>query len=139
MFEYKTTIKMHETDAAGVLFFANQFKLVHDAYEAFLESKGFAIKYLLENTAFHLPIVHAETDYKAPLRVGDKVVVRLNVKKTGNTSFTLAHEIYKSGTELTGTGETVHVCIDKNTGAKIPLPAELLQILGPAKHTKDKK
>jgi 1,4-dihydroxy-2-naphthoyl-CoA hydrolase len=129
MFEYNTTIKMHETDAAGVLFFANQFKLVHDAYEAFLESQGFAIKDLLTNTAFLLPIVHAETDFKAPLRVGDKVVVRLMVKKTGNTSFTLAHEIYKDGTLLTGAGETVHVCMDKNSAAKIPLPKELLEII----------
>lgn len=129
MFEYNTTIKMHETDAAGVFFFANQFKLVHDAYEAFLESKGLSLKNLLVNTAFLLPIVHAETDFKAPLRVGDGVVVRLKLKKTGNTSFTLAHEIYKDGTELTGTGETVHVCIDKNSGLKIPLPIELLETI----------
>jgi len=120
---------MHETDAAGVLFFANQFRLVHDAYETLLESSGLSLKDLLENSAFHLPVVHAETDFKAPLRVGDKVVVRLNVKKTGNTSFTLAHEIYKDGTLLTGAGETVHVCIDKNTGVKIPLPAELLETI----------
>lgn len=131
MFEYHTTIKMHETDAAGVLFFANQFKLVHDAYEAFLESKGITIKDLLANTTFLLPIVHAETDFKAPLRVGDRVVVRLKVKKTGNSSFTLAHEIYKDGTELSGAGETVHVCIDKHTGAKIPLPAELPEAICP--------
>ncbi|MDQ1352179.1 MAG: 1,4-dihydroxy-2-naphthoyl-CoA hydrolase [Acidobacteriota bacterium] len=131
MFEYHSTIKMHETDAGGVLFFANQFKLVHDAYEAFLESKGITIKDLLVNTAFHLPIVHAETDFKAPLRVGDRVVVRLKMKKTGTTSFTLAHEIYKDGAQLTGAGETVHVCIDKNTGAKIHLPKELLETICP--------
>jgi 1,4-dihydroxy-2-naphthoyl-CoA hydrolase len=119
---------MHETDAGGVLFFANQFKLVHDAYEAFLESKGITIKDLLANKAFLLPIVHAETDFKAPLRVGDRVIVRLQVKKTGTTSFTLAHEIYKEGMELTGSGETVHVCIDKNSNAKIPLPQEIIDI-----------
>jgi YbgC/YbaW family acyl-CoA thioester hydrolase len=119
---------MHETDAGGVLFFANQFKLVHDAFEAFLESKGITIKDLLANKAFLLPIVHAETDFKAPLRVGYRVVVRLKVKKTGNTSFTLAHEIFKEGMELTGSGETVHACIDKNSSAKIPLPIELMEI-----------
>lgn len=128
MFEYHSTIKMHETDAAGVLFFANQFKLVHDAYESLLESRGLSLKDLLANTAFRLPIVHAETDFKAPLRVGDRVVVRLKIKKTGHSSFTLAHEIYKDGALLTGAGETVHVCIDKNSGAKIPLPIELMEI-----------
>lgn len=126
---------MYEADVAGVLFFANQFKLVHDAYEAFLQSKGMAINDLLNNTNFHLPVVQAETDFKAPLRVGDKVVVRLFVKKLGNTSFILAHEIYKNGTELTGSGKTVHVCIDKNTGDKIPIPTQLLEILESLEHT----
>jgi YbgC/YbaW family acyl-CoA thioester hydrolase len=137
MFEYKTRIKIYEIDAAGVLFFANQFKLVQDAYEAFLESQGLTIKDLLINSSFHLPIVHAETDYKLPLKVGDSIVIRLTLKKTGNTSFTLAHEIYKSKKELSGenqkelagAGETVHVCIDKSMGSKIPLPGELLEIL----------
>ncbi len=41
MFTYKTKISLHDTDAAGIIFFANQFKIVHDAYEDLLESFGF--------------------------------------------------------------------------------------------------
>lgn len=32
MFTYKTQIRLHDTDAAGILFFAQQFEIIHDAY-----------------------------------------------------------------------------------------------------------
>ena len=37
-FIYKTEIRLHDTDAAGPLFFANQFTIIHDAYEQLLET-----------------------------------------------------------------------------------------------------
>ncbi|MCP5047565.1 MAG: acyl-CoA thioesterase [bacterium] len=129
MFEYKTTIKLHETDAAGLLFFANQFRLVHDAYEAFMESRDMGLGKLLTSKPFLLPIVHAETDYKAPLRVGDVIMITIRVKRKGTSSFTLAHELHKNDT-LAGSGETVHACLDTKTGKPIPLPNPLSDILG---------
>lgn len=129
MFEYETSIKIHEIDAAGIMFFGNYFKLANDAIEAFMESRGMSIKTLLEQTGFLLPVARASMDYKTSLRVGDKAVVKLNVKKIGTTSLTLSYEIYKEGEILVATGETVHVSIDRNTGQKIPLPLELVEIL----------
>ena len=34
MFETKTNIKLHDTDAAGITFFANHYRIAHTAYEA---------------------------------------------------------------------------------------------------------
>lgn len=69
MFTYKTTIKLHETDAAGLLFFSQQFKLIHDAYEELLDSRRDRFRGHAKKEDF-LPIVHAEADYKKPLFVG---------------------------------------------------------------------
>jgi len=129
IFEYRTTIKMHEVDAAGALFFANQFILMHDAYEAFLESRGLAMGSLIRQSSFRLPIVHAESDFKLPLSVGDAAIIALKIKHIGTTSFTVAYDIYTTKNELAGTGETVHVSIDRETGLKIPLPGECLAII----------
>ncbi len=128
MFEYTTTIKLHETDAAGILFFAHQFRIVHDAYESFMASKGMGLGKLLAAAEFLLPIVHAETNYKAPLRLGDGLKIKLGIKRKGTTSFTLAHELYKNE-RLAGDGVTVHVCLDPRTGKPMPLPASLSDIL----------
>ena len=129
MYEYRTTIKIHEADGAGILFFANYFKLAHDAYETFMESKGLGLGKVLKDESFLLLIVHAEMDYKLSLQTGDRALVKLKVKKVGNTSFILGYEIYRnnrdSGLELASSGETVHVSIDMKTGEKIPLPEEM--------------
>src|SRR5580692_286582 len=79
MFTYTTKIRLHDTDAAGIIFFANQFKIVHDAYEDLLESFGWSFHTMLKGTSYFLPIVHAESDYKAPVLVGDIIVIAIKV------------------------------------------------------------
>ena len=125
MFTYQTTIKLHETDAAGLLFFSNQFKLLHDAYEALLESWGFGFAVLLLEKNYFLPIVHAESDYKAPLFVGDRITIEIKISNIGNSSFTFSYILRDENKKTVGTGKTVHVTIDKKNRTKIPLPADM--------------
>lgn len=128
-FIYKTQIRLHDTDAAGLLFFANQFKILHDAYEHVLEKMGFGFKNLLHQRSYFLPIVHAQSDYKKPLFVGDKIVVTVKVEHIGTTSFSFAYTIHNLKKELVGAGKTVHVTIDKKSHTKIALPKECKQAL----------
>ena len=122
---YQTKIKLHETDAAGVLFFANQLKIVHDAYESLLEDIGFGFTDLIKDQDFFLPIVHSESDYQLPLSVGDPVEIQTMVADVGKTSFTLAYKLLDATPTIVGTARTVHVSIDKKTRKKISLPDDL--------------
>ena len=122
MYIYQTKIKLHETDAAGLLFFSNQFKLVHDAYECVLENIGFGFAELVRDHDFFLPIVHAEADFKASLFVGDVVEIQVRMSDVGTTSFTFDYQLINSKKTLVGTAKTVHVTMDKKTSTKIPLP-----------------
>ena len=129
MFSYHTSIKLHHTDAAGVLFFAKQFQIVHDAYEAMLEKNNMLYRHFFDGD-YALPIVHAETSYQQPLRVSDKITIHLTVEKIGNTSFTLKHTIKRFDTEdIVGEGKTVHVAVDFKKLVKIPLPEAIKNIL----------
>lgn len=128
MFTYKTKIRLHDTDAAGIIFFANQFKLIHDAYEDLLEKFGWSFKTMLKNTKYFLPIVHAESDYKIPVFVGDKIAITIKVGHIGTTSFSFEYTL-KRGKTLVGTAQTVHVTIDQKTRKKIPLPPAIRSAL----------
>jgi len=129
MFIYKTTIKLHDTDAAGLLFFGNQFKIIHEAYEVLFEKIGFSFAKLIKECDFFLPIVHAESDYEAPLFVGDKITVEVHVFKIGRTSFILSYRLFNQNDKLVGTAQTVHVSVTKTTKKKIPLPPALRRAL----------
>ena len=129
-FVYRHILKLHETDAAGLLFFSHQFTIIHDAYEALLEKIGFSFAKMIRKTNFFLPIVHAESDYKGPLFVGDRLSITVRVEKIGTTSFSFVYELFKGPEkELVGEARTVHVTIDKKTGKKTPIPPAMRKAL----------
>ena len=125
MIIYQTKIKLHETDAAGVLFFSNQAKIIHDAYETLLERIGFAFADILKEKDFFVPIVHCTCDYNVPLFVGDLVEIQVTVAKVGKTSFTLSYKLLDASQNLVGSTQTVHVTVNRDTKKKIPLPQDL--------------
>lgn len=128
MFTFKTIIGLHDTDAAGRLFFANQFRLAHQAYEAFLETLGFPIGPMLKKGRLALPIVRAEADYKRPLCTGDQLEISIRPTRVGTTSFTMLCRLISSG-HTVGHVTTVHVAVDVRRGGKQNLPAALRKAL----------
>ena len=123
MFCHATTVRLYDTDATGALFFAQQFRLTHDACEAFLAAAGLSV--LQGQSATLFPIVHAEADYAAPLRWGDAVTVEVRPGRVGTTSFRLRYRLRKSDGTVAGTVETVQVAISSKTGRPMHLPAKL--------------
>ena len=119
------TVRLHDTDAAGILFFARQFYFAHDIYEDFMKEIGIPISKALLEGDYIIPIVHAESQFLKPLRVGDQIDVSLKIASIGNSSYTLEYDFSdQSGTPV-GKTKTVHVTIDRASGAKTALPETL--------------
>lgn len=121
-------VRMHDTDMAGILYFARQFRFVHDAIEDFFAAEGLPFDYLFHKEPFVSVIVHCEADYLAILKVGDRLETHLWIEKIGKTSFHVAYEIYRDKT-LIGRAKTVHVTLTRITRKKKTIPKKLLSIL----------
>lgn len=119
------TIRLAETDAAGVLYFANQFVFAHELYEIFLDSIGESVQDVLTSRSYLLPIVHAEADFFRPLSTGDTVTIILAVTDIGDSSFTLEYTFYDSTNAEAGLVRTVHAVTDKSTRALLSLPEHM--------------
>jgi len=119
MFIAKNKVRMNDTDMAGILYFANQFRFVHDALEDIFEAEGYRFDNLVNTLGMVFVIVHVEADYLQPLKVGDLLDVHVEVEKIGSTSITFAYNIFRNGTELVGTAKTVHVCVQTGTKTKV--------------------
>jgi 1,4-dihydroxy-2-naphthoyl-CoA hydrolase len=129
MFIAYNKVRMHDTDMAGILYFPRQFRFAHDALEDFVESEGYSFEKVFHENNFVFVIVHAESDYLQPLRVGDELHVHLTIEHIGQSSFTVAYGIYKKDGTLTGKAKTVHVTLDRKTRTKIHLPQIFRTIL----------
>lgn len=128
MFIYNTMIHLKDTDATGVLYFAQQFSMALKTWESFLAHSGLSLGEILETTDFLMPIVHAEADYRAPLRVGDRIEIDIATEKIGTTSFTTKYRLMKDGL-IVGTVKLVHVTVSKTSKEPIALPKSLLDLL----------
>lgn len=129
MFLSKNQVRMHDTDMAGILYFARQFRFAHDALEDFVEDAGFTFHQIFNEENYVFVIVHCEADYYMPLRVGDKLNVHLTVDRIGTSSFTLHYEIYRDDHAHIGTVKTIHVTLDRVTRSKIDIPEPLRKLL----------
>jgi len=124
-FVYKTKIHLCATDATGVLYFAEQFRLALDALQEFLNAQGLSLRTLFDGD-FLVPVVHAEGDYFAPLMIDDEVEISVEVGKIGTSSFTMHYIFFDPCRKIeVGKVTLVHVSVSKETRAKIPLPASL--------------
>ena len=128
MFISYNKVRMHDTDMAGILYFAKQFRFVHDALEDLVEKEGFSFDHLFNNSNFVFVIVHAEADYLTPVKVGDLLEVHVEVENLGNSSFTMVYRIFKTNDVLMGKAKTVHVCLDAKTRQKTPIPDKLRKV-----------
>jgi 1,4-dihydroxy-2-naphthoyl-CoA hydrolase len=124
-FEYRFTVRLDDTDAAGVLYFGRLFRHAHGAYEAMLQEIGWGLERILLERRFLLPLVHCEADFHRPLRLGEPVVVRLGLTRLGEHSFHLRYRFTDPQGGLSATLSSVHTCSAADFSGKRPLPAEL--------------
>ncbi|MBU8933618.1 MAG: acyl-CoA thioesterase [candidate division Zixibacteria bacterium] len=130
MYETDISIRLHQTDAAGVLFFGNYFHVAHDVYEQYMQSIGFDFRSIINELPYLILIVHAECDFHKPVYVADVVRVAMSASKIGHTSFELVYRIKSSETGGEAELKTTHVAIDKQTGRPTRLPEKLKAELG---------
>ncbi len=128
MFETIRRIDFYEADAAGILFFANVYKIAHSAYEEFLEHI-LPEKNFFNDEKIILPIIHSEADYHKIILPGEKIKVCLTVKQIRESAFSLEYEIKSEGDELKVKVTTVHVAVQKTDFKKTSLPPVLRNVL----------
>ena len=129
VYQHKLTVPFRDIDAAGVVFYAHLFRYAHEAYEHFMQQIGCSLQELLAEGSYLLPLVHAEADYRRPLRHADKLKIELRLKRLGRTSFTLGYRILGEDQLEHASLKTVHVVLDRTTQRPLPLPDSLREAL----------
>lgn len=111
-FIYHRTIRFQDTDAAGVVYFANLLAICHEAYEASLARSGIDLRTFFTNSQFAIPIVQANINFRSPLFCGDKIAIQLTPKLLNEQSFQIHYQINLDHDQLVAEAETKHICIN---------------------------
>jgi 1,4-dihydroxy-2-naphthoyl-CoA hydrolase len=126
-FSHPRTIHFADTDAAGVVFFANYLAICHEGYEEALAAAGINLQAFFSDKAIIVPIAKTEVEFLRPLEAGEKVRVTAAPTLLTENSYEVRFEIIKlSPREKTAARvRTEHVCLDATSRKRIPLPAAL--------------
>ncbi len=128
MFTKYVNVNFFDTDAAGVLFFGNLFRLAHSAYEEFIGNGKFERNYFLDDD-FAIPIVHTEANYLRPILPSTQLKVELTVEELKESSFALEYFFINEKQNILAKAKTVHVFVAKKEWKKTPIPADVKSYL----------
>ena len=124
MFNSINKVYFYDADPAGIIFYASLFKFSHAAYEDFMRSLELNRDFFFDDEVV-LPIVHAQSDYLKPLKVGDDLKIDVWVSKLMKSSFELSYKFHDADLDIAAIAKTVHVCVAKKDFKKTELPSEL--------------
>ena len=130
MAQFKTTtrVRFREVDSGGILFFANIFRLAHDAYEQFIDHLGYSYEDWFANNDFAFPIRHCEADYTQPLFPGRDYEISVQIDKIGTTSFVTRY-IFTYDKKVVNQVKIAHTYFNIRAKTKASLPLSIRERL----------
>ena len=129
MHTYKRVVRLADTDATGVVYFASMQKIALEAFEDFLATHDMSLQDLVIDSGYRLPIVHVKADYTSPVFVGFELSVEMKLHKVGTSSISFFYQISLAKEDIpVGTVEVVHVCVSVKTLQAKAIPADLLEV-----------
>lgn len=90
-------IYYHDTDAGGVVYYANYLKYLEEDRTDFLEKKGLSIKEMHENN-FLYAVRNCSVHYKSPARYGEIIVCESTLIKITAAQLVFDQKIFEKET-----------------------------------------
>ncbi|NJK99349.1 MAG: acyl-CoA thioesterase [Spirulinaceae cyanobacterium SM2_1_0] len=128
-FEYPYTLRLADTDAAGVVYFAEVLRICHEAYEEALLALGCDWRQMLQQSELVLPVVHSSADLLAPMFCGDRLLIILTPKRLRASEFSVRYHLFAQDNRdrLLARARTRHVCIQRASRQRCDLPGAIAQ------------
>ena len=117
--EYR--IYYEDTDAAGIVYYANYLKFAERARTEWLRSLGFNQSNLMEQNGFGFVVKHVEADFIAPAKLDDVIEIETILKSLNKASIDMIQLIKKEDKDLVSIRVTL-ACLNKQGKATRVIP-----------------
>ena len=116
-FRFPVRIYWEDTDAGGVVFYANYLKFFERARTEWLRSLGHGQESLRAQTGTVFVVTDTRVRYLRPARLDDLVAVTVRVEHAGRAQMTIAQQAWRLGEGHGAAGGDGH---DRNAGEVKP-------------------
>ncbi|ATG89044.1 tol-pal system-associated acyl-CoA thioesterase [Methylomonas koyamae] len=127
-FNWPVRVYYEDTDAGGVVFYANYLKFFERARTEFLRSYGFEQDVLMAEQGVIFVVRSVKIDYLRPARFNEQLAVSAKVIEIKKTSLTFEQTVTRQE-QILCTGEVRIACLDAQTMKPKPIPSVILEQL----------
>jgi acyl-CoA thioester hydrolase len=117
-------IYWEDTDAAGIVFYANYLKFFERARTAWLRGLGFGQESLRRDAGLAFVVTETRLRYRRPARLDDVIDVSVAVVHLGQASLEIAQQARRAG-ELLAEGTIRIGCVELGTFRPCRIPNEI--------------
>lgn len=127
-FIWPVRVYIEDTDAGGVVFYANFLRYMERARTEMLHARGVDHAAMIRDENLMFVVRRCEIDYLKPARLGDDLTVISTITKIGGASVQMEQNIEKSGVRV-AEAKIVLVCVT-SAGQACRIPATILGKIG---------
>jgi acyl-CoA thioester hydrolase len=96
-FEFPVRVYWEDTDAGGIVFYANYLKFFERARTEWLRQLGVGQRALREASGGMFVVVEASLRYHRPARLDDELIVTARLQDSGRAAITVAQQAWLAG------------------------------------------
>src|SRR5471032_960900 len=127
-FDWPLRVYYEDTDAGGIVFYANYLKFFERARTEWLRACGVDQARLADETGAIFIVRSTAVDYRAPVRLDDIVKIVSRIERLGRASVDFTQEAWRDGT-LLATGTIRIGCVDRVALRPVAIPSPVLAAL----------
>jgi acyl-CoA thioester hydrolase len=127
-FSWPIRVYYEDTDAGGIVFYANYLKFFERARTEWLRACGIEQDRLAQETGALFIVRSTAMDYRAPARLDDVIEIVSRPERIGRASVDFSQEAWRDGT-LLATGTIRVGCVDRVALRPAAIPAPVLAAL----------
>jgi acyl-CoA thioester hydrolase len=127
-FTFPIRVYYEDTDAAGVVYYANYLRFMERARTEWLESLGFPLAAFEREHGVAFVVHRAEIDFLLPARLNDRLAVSVEALDRGASRLVVAQRVLREAATLAKARITL-ACLDPERWRPARMPAVLARVL----------
>jgi acyl-CoA thioester hydrolase len=127
-FVWPLRVYYEDTDAGGIVFYANYLKFFERARTEWLRAAGFGQQRLRDETGLIFVVSETRMRHLAPARLDDELTITVEPRELGRATLNL-FQIARRGDAVLAEGEIRIGCVNAETFKPARIPAELLSAI----------
>jgi acyl-CoA thioester hydrolase len=121
VFDWTVRVYYEDTDAGGIVFYANYLKFFERARTEWLRAAGIGQQLLLDQEGIVFVVKNASIEYHAPARLDDEIRLSTSIEKLGRATVHFLQQAWR-GEQLLSSASVKVGCVDAATMRPHSLP-----------------